>query len=259
VFTDLQCGTPAFSQTFTTTTLDVSLGNVVIPVTNTFLANVTGSVTDCSGNPVSNGYILMRNGSNYYRHTLSATGTYDFNTILCNATEPVSFIAEDLGNLQQSAPLDYMLQAGNNAIPAMQACGTNINQFFNYSVNGTNYAITYPTDSLFMFTNPQVTPSRIEVHGYSPSTGTTPPQYRNVSLHFAEAGIAVGSSQPMSLFYTSAITDTTTITTPILVNITEYGPIGGFIAGNFNGSLTGAPPTGTIYNITGSFRVRRRP
>ncbi len=258
VFTDLQCGTPAFSQTFTTTTLDVSLGNVVIPVTNNYLANVTGSVTDCSGGPVSNGYILMRNGSNYYRHNLSATGTYDFNTIICNPTEQVSFIAEDLGSLQQSAPLNYTLQSGPNAIPSIQACGTNINQFFNYSVNGTNYSLIYPADSLYMFTNPQVTPSRIEVHGYSPSTGTTPPQYRNVSLHFADAGIAVGSSQPMTMFYTSAINDSTNITTPILVNITEYGPIGGFIAGNFNGSLTGAAPTNTIYNITGSFRVRRR-
>ncbi len=259
VFTDLQCGTPAYSQTFTTTTLDVSLGNVVIPVTNTYLANVTGSVTDCSGAPVSNGYILMRNGSNYYRHNLTATGTYDFNTIICNPTEPVSFIAEDLGALQQSAPLNYTLQSGPNAIPSIQACGTNINQFFNYSVNGSNYSLIYPSDSLFMFTNPQVTPSRIEVHGYSPSTGgTTPPQNRNVSLHFAEAGIAVGSSQPMIMFYTNAINDTTNITTPILVNITEYGPIGGFLAGNFNGSLTGTAPASTVYNITGNFRVRRR-
>jgi hypothetical protein len=41
------------------------------------------------------------------------------------------------------------------------------------------------------------------------------------------------------------------------VNITEYGAVGQFISGNFTGTLTGAAPTNTPYNIVCSFRVRR--
>jgi hypothetical protein len=58
-------------------------------------------------------------------------------------------------------------------------------------------------------------------------------------------------------FYTRDITESSTIPSPIAVNITEYGNVGEYIAGNFNGALMGAAPTFTIYNITCSFRIRR--
>jgi hypothetical protein len=48
------------------------------------------------------------------------------------------------------------------------------------------------------------------------------------------------------------------ITTPIFVNITEYGAVGQFIAGNFTGAFRGGGPANTVYNVTYSFRIRRR-
>ena len=76
----------------------------------------------------------------------------------------------------------------------------------------------------------------------------------------ANVPITVGAPVNLSYLNTSYINDSTYVTTPIAVNITEYGPVGtGFIAGNFTGILQGAiPPPGGTYNVTCSFRVRRR-
>jgi hypothetical protein len=84
---------------------------------------------------------------------------------------------------------------------------------------------------------------------------STPSQSTN--FNFSGAGIAAGSSQILYNFNSQMITDSTSITNPINVNITEYGAVGQFISGNFTGTLTGSAPTNTPYNIVCSFRVRR--
>jgi hypothetical protein len=71
------------------------------------------------------------------------------------------------------------------------------------------------------------------------------------------AGIGVGSSQTLQNFFASQILDSIHITTPILVNITEYGAVGQFTAGNFTGIFTGASPANTQYNVSCNFRLRR--
>jgi hypothetical protein len=256
IFTDVNCGTPVYSQTFNTTNITISLGSINIPPTTLSVANVSGSVTDCSSSPVSNGYLLMLKNGSYYRYNLNANGAYAFSVVLCNGPENVSFIGEDVTSGQQSTPVAFTINNGINNVPGIQACGTTTQQFFNYTINGASYTITAPTDTIFSFPNPQTNPPRIEVHAQR-RTPSVPPTYNNISIGFTSNGIATGSTQNMTLFYTSNISDSTNITSPIPLNITEYGNIGQFISGNFTGAVTGGLPTSTVYNITGSFRVRR--
>jgi len=61
----------------------------------------------------------------------------------------------------------------------------------------------------------------------------------------------------MNLYTSHAGNDSTRITSPINVQITEYGTVGQFIAGNFSGALIGAAPTNTVYNTSCTFRIRR--
>ena len=110
--------------------------------------------------------------------------------------------------------------------------------------------MTAPADSFLMYVNPQVTPSTIGIYNIGRTSGS-------VSYTFTGTGISAGSTQVLNSFYTSQIQDTTTISSPINVNITEYGAIGQFIAGNFTGTLTGNGPAFTMYNIICTFRIRR--
>ena len=256
VYPDFNCGTPAYSQNFSTTNVNVSLGNIVVNTTS-YAANVTGTVTDCSNNPVTNGFVIVNVNQRYYRYAISNNGTFDFSMLMCSNASNATIIAEDLAGGQQSNPLSYTINTGNNAVPNLQACGTSISQFINYSINGTSYSLTAPADSFIVFSNPQVTPTRIEINGNM--FNTAPGGSRYVAFDITDAGIAVGSTQSLINFYTTDIMDSTIITSPINVNITEYGSVGQFIAGNFTGILNGSgPPPSATYNITCNFRVRRR-
>ena len=259
VFTQIDCGTAAFTQTFSTTSSNLSLGNLTIPNTTTQTANVSGTVTDCNNAAVSNGYIIMLKNNQYYRYNLSSTGAYNFSNLLCNGnSESVTFIAEDNSSNQQSSPFSYTLNTGNNTVPNIQACGTTTEQFINLNINGIDYNYSSPVDSFSFFINTQTNPVSISLNGsnITQSGGTT--IYNQTYLQISEANISAGSTQQLMNFNTSHVgNDTTSITTPINVQITEYGGVGQFIAGNFSGALFGAAPTNTVYNTSCTFRIRR--
>ena len=251
VFANAACsGATAFSQNFSTTNSNVAFGNVTINTT-TSIAVLTGVVKNCAGSPVTNGYIVIREGNLYNRIALSNTGSYTYNKLFCSFPTSITLVGEDVTNLQQNSPVTYVVtSAGVNNIPAITACGINTLQFINYSVNGAAINLTAPTDSVY-YSNGSVGNNSASVGGFTSNNNT------NFYISFNSTGIALNSSQNLQSFAATQINDSSTITTPILVNITEYGAVGQFVAGNLTGVLTGPPPANTIYNITCNFRIRR--
>jgi hypothetical protein len=251
VFANATCGgVAAFSQNFSTTNVNIAFGNATINTT-TNVATLTGSVKNCAGLPVTNGYVVIREGNLYNRIALSNTGTYSHNKLFCSFPTQITLVGEDVTNLQQNLPVTYVVTAaGVNNIPAITACGVNTQQFINYTINGAAYNFTAPTDTL-VFSNPTSGNNSAGVYG-STMNGNS-----YIRFGMNGAGLALNSSQALDFFSTSQINDSSFITTPALVNITEYGAVGQFVAGNLSGSLTGPPPTNTIYNITCNFRIRR--
>lgn len=248
VFPYFNCGTPLYSQTFTTANTNVSLGVITLS-SSISSAEVSGTVTTCANTPVTNGYVIMYSNDQYFRYAVDNAGAFSFTYPLCNGATPVSFIAEDVTAGEQSTSLTYTLNTGNNAVGNLQACGVTTEQFVNYTQNGVDYSYTSPADSFFLFSNPQSTPSSIVINTLRPNGGTT----NYLSFSFTSDGIAAGSTQQLISFGT----DSLQLTTPINVNITEYGAVGQFVAGNFTGTLTGPPPGNLPSTITCSFRVRR--
>jgi hypothetical protein len=254
VFPDWNCGTAIYSQTFTTGSTNISLGTITVNNTS-YIANLSGTVTDCNAMPVSNGCVLVSVNQRYYRFAVSNSGTFDFNILMCSPSSSADIIAEDLTNMQQGTALTVTLNSGSNVLGNLQACGTNTAQFINLTVNGTNYNLTSPADSIMQTGNSGTPTSNYgSVYGFG-----TMQNYINFS--YTSTGlISVGAPVNLAFLSTSYINDSLGITTPIAVNITEYGAVGtGFIAGNFTGILQGAiPPPGGTYNVNCSFRVRRR-
>ena len=249
VFSSNTCGLSVFSQTFTTTNVNVSFGTVTIP--SAAMATVSGTVLNCANMPVTNGFIIMQNGFQYAKYALSNTGTFSFNHLLCSGINNVTLIGEDVTAAQQSNPAVYPVIAGNNLIPSFQACGVSTSRYLNYVVNGVTTSYSPPGDSLTLGgtgTNNIYTINAERI----PFDSTTVSR-----ISYTRPGIAVGSVQNLLSFKLQGIPANATIGTPIGVNITEYGSIGQFMAGNFSGTLTGPGPTNTPYNISGNFRVRR--
>lgn len=251
VFPGYFCNTPIYSQNFSSGNSNMSLGVITVNISQG-LATVSGTVTNCTGNPVTNGFIISQIDNYYYRYALSNTGSFSFTSGLCNNTANAVFIAEDLTALQQSAPLNQTLVPGANAIGNLQACGLSIQQFISYTIDGgTPIEFIYPTDSLGHYGNGSTAINTI----YGSRNAPAPQSFVNFS--FTNAGIGVGSVQTLEMFGSSEIGTQTSQPSSINVNITEYGAVGEFIAGNFTGIVVvpGTPPVNKTIACT--FRVRR--
>ncbi|MEP7107879.1 MAG: hypothetical protein ABI760_07850 [Ferruginibacter sp.] len=251
VFSEYNCSTALYSQNFSTTSANLALGNIIVSTSS--IATITGNIVNCNNAAVSNGFVIMvKDGINYH-YNADNTGSFSFSTTLCANNAGVTFIAEDIDALQDGLPATVTLLNGTNAIGVLRACGTTIDEFINYTVNGTSYSITAPADSLISFLNTQSNPPLIYIDARLKSSANG----NSATMAFTQTGIAVNSSQNLMSFSSNQITDSTSILTPITVNITEFGAIGQFLAGNFTGIFTGGAPLNTPYNVTCSFRVRR--
>ncbi len=237
-----------YTQTFATGNTAINLGIITIAPSTIGWCNITGTLTDCSNNPVADGYVMMYSNNDYYRHWVH-NGVISFTKYICTPSLNVTFLGVDPANSQQSNPLSFTLVPGTNNIGTLQACGTSSSEFFNYSIDGTSHNLVSPPDSLYHGGAAGTTNSYVNA---SQAGGVN----HYVYLNFVNTGIGAGSSQNITGFYSSYLPTQGTLTPPATVNITEYGAIGQFIAGNFTCTLTSTAPPAT-HNIVGSFRVRR--
>ena len=249
VFPNNNCTTPIYTQAFTTTNVNISLGVITISTTNN-MATLNGSVSNCASTPVTNGYIILMEGNVFTRYPLNNAGAFSFNKIFCSFPQAITLIGEDITNSQQSANTSYTVNnAGTNTVGNIQACGITTQQFISYSINSTPYSFTSPADTFFYSNNQQTSL-------YLSGSSLTPPT-SVVNIAMSNAGLAMGSSQNLQLFNPSQVPDSFRILAPIFVNITEFGTVGQFVAGGFTGTFTGGAPTNTPYNVTCTFRLRR--
>lgn len=243
------CATPAYTQNFTTTASNLSLGTITLPPA--VVASVSGTLTNCNAQPVTNGAVVVQfSNGHFVRYPVDATGAYQFSTPLCGANVVASIIGIDASNQQQSNTSTHTLVSGNNNIGNIQACGTTTDQFINFTINGTAYSFSSPNDSVFM--DLQSSSQMVIVRGLQLSGS------HSLSMAIGWIDIALNSQQPMYYFHTTHIPDSTTNPSQNMwVNITEFGSIGEFVSGSFSGTFIGRPPNNTPYVVTCTFRVRR--
>lgn len=251
VFTNAGCiNGPIYSQVFTTTTLNISLGTITIN-TAAFSCNVSGSVTNCSNTALTNGYLILNTGNQYSYYPVS-NGTYNFNITLCSIPATVSIHAQDNSNGQQSPPVNYVLNSGNNALPNIQACGTST-EFINYSLNGTPYFYSLPADTMTQQVVPVSNYGLCDfIRGYK-----LPNLFLGCEIAFTHPTTLPVNYQPLLFFYAREAQESSfSIPGPVMVQITEYGNVGLYISGNFSGVVKGNT-SNTLYNVSCSFRIKR--
>ncbi|HMO62049.1 MAG TPA: Ig-like domain-containing protein [Ferruginibacter sp.] len=250
VFTSKNClGGPAYRLTVSTTTADFSLG--IITISDNFSAVVTGTVMNCNNTPVTDGYVVALIGYNYYKTEVKTDGSFSLKILVCDGGGvPVNLLAVDNAAQVQSNVMNIMVNNGNNPVGTIAACGITIEEYINFTINGNAYALTPPTIIL----RHEGTATMQYISAY----GSTNQNNNGATIIFSGSGIGVGVLQNLVRFNTSEIRDSTSILTPIDVHITEFGAVSEYIAGNFSGTLTGAPPANTPYVVACSFRVKRR-
>lgn len=134
----LNCSTPIYTQEIGPFTADATI-DPIETATSTSTLTVTGTITDCDNNAITDGYVkITLNGVDFYAYT--SDGTIDYELIHCSTSGDISIIAIDLNAVKQSDVVSFVftnsIDLGN-----IQAC-EQLDEFIIYEIDGSTYTLT---------------------------------------------------------------------------------------------------------------------
>ncbi|MGC4102980.1 carboxypeptidase-like regulatory domain-containing protein [Ferruginibacter sp.] len=245
------CAIAAYSQNFTTTNSNIDLGTVTGNL-GQGMVTITGTATNCSGQPVTDGYVQTYDNGFYNRIYIN-NGNFNFTGLACINTA-VSYVAIDNSTHQQNNPQSITLVTGVNNLGNISACGTSTIGTISYTITtvatGSSITKTFiePVDTLGAFSfAPYTTLVKLSgVQNGSPS----------LTLQF-DGGLTLGANHKVTDVWSEGFASGRGYApVPLTVTITEYGNAGGFISGSFSGMMLDFV-SNAIYNVNYSFRIKR--
>ncbi len=255
------CNYSFYEQNIAPLTQSTDFGTILINATGNDLFTLKGTLVDCSGKAVSNGYAVVQfDGFTHYTAS-DASGNFIISLLKCPGTAPAcTVIGVDETAQQEGQEVSVTITpppVSGGGIPVTDAgdiiaCGTSSVQYINYSIDGENYTITRTiNDSSFygrMATN------YTQIGGYNPDASAS---YRYIA--FNTSGAAVGTfplaNLDLSIKNDSLSGRQRTLVQPFNITFTKYPLIDGeFCEGNFSGQFIDSSATHTI---SVSFRMRR--
>lgn len=235
------CGQVAFSSNIGPFASQTDLGNVTISQSTT---TISGTAVNCTNNPVQNGYVQISiNGSTQFAGIIN--GVFNYTFLNCGNNTTAQLIAVDNGANVQGNPINITITSNNINAGVLAACGVSANTFFNLTVAGTLMSLNTPNferngwkDTLgqnladFFYAAYDSSTEKVLALIFSEisanTTFTAPTMYGDQNTLIVYAGFSNNSSD-VSLNFVNPTTQK--------INFTEYGSVGQFIAGNFNGQL----------------------
>jgi hypothetical protein len=226
---------------------DQNLGTLTVNIVNAKLT-ITGTVVDCSNNPVDSGFVNALVDGLTYRATVTG-GSFILPVNRCYETSTtVQLVAENLATSQASPATAITADTGTVSAGTLTAC-SNVasNPYINFTLGTTSYALTIPINSISEFANPN--------YAYMTVTGPLPDVALFIQGLNGPGGYSGGLDSASVLVVMPG--DTVDYVGPVTYNITSYGPIAGFIQGSFAGTLTNNANSQDQQPIRGTFNVQR--
>lgn len=245
------CATAAYSQPFTSASTDVDMGQVTGNM-GQGLVTLTGTVSNCEDQPVTNGYIQTYDHGFYNRIAIH-NGSFSFSGLACTNL-PVNVVAVDNSSYQQGDPKIVTLTAGNNDLGVLKACGTSTMGSLSFTMDEVTTNITEPTDTIASyFLNP--TPGGPTWTQVITLSGN--PNQNQQMAFLIDGDKSIGTDHHVTEVYCNKFPSGRGYwPVPIAVNITEYGETGGFISGSFSSQLLDFGDN-SLHTFSCTFRVRR--
>lgn len=231
-------------------TLDIGVVTITNPQILTSI--ISGTVVNCTNNPVTNGYVIYTANGSLYRQALSNTGTFQFTKTTCSSNSVTfSLIGEDLDNLLASTSVDVTVIPGVNNNVNIKACDVIINQYVEYAARGESKNLVYPESDFSVSHYGDTSITIIITHSATNSKFQT--QIKKVDF-------VVGETYSVNYLITD-LSSNSTIKANNSITITEYGGIGQFLSFHFNFSMaeylnTNPQTYGPPYNLEGKLRIR---
>lgn len=223
------------------------LGTITANIQTTRLT-VSGSVINCNNTPLANGYVLLELENVYYSIPV-VNGSFSQSITRCGTAQTTATLkAYDVAG--NSAGTAVGLTVTGNTLQAGQltACGTALNAYINYTVDGTSFYVAAPGDSMVAI----IPGSSTTLIGAFPKNDTT-----KTHIVFQMTGERrAGTNHNVSIIYAYK-GDTEYIRNGIVTAaIAEYGAgVGEYIAGAFSGTVIDSTQN-RIVPVQCNFRVR---
>ncbi|MFT3912357.1 MAG: carboxypeptidase regulatory-like domain-containing protein [Ferruginibacter sp.] len=238
-----ECDPTAYTKDFRSTTATVDLGSIQLDVSQ-YDATFTGNITNCSGNPVTNGYVIIAAALHTYVAELN-NGVFNVPAMICPNTS-ASVIAFDRTTFQQSMVQNFTLQTGANDFGMIQVCNPGTDEYITYVLDGVPSGLYVPYHLFtgnFYFSNDST-----NIHGFDQINSNT-----SFDLSFGGADIAGTHSVIGGKMILNNMNYTGTFEP---VEISAYGLIDEFITGTFS-SIGLVDDFGVPHTITGTFNIKR--
>jgi hypothetical protein len=228
----------------------VNLGTITINTTAQVSFTLSGTAVNCNNQPITNGYAQAIIDQILYRANIN-NGSFSIPITRCVSTPSTASVkVVDLGAIQEGSPVTIPVTTSNVNAGQLSGCGINISQFLQYTLNGQNYAITAPNDSLMSFRQSTTT----AISGMS-RPGTSSAQF----VDFQFTGATAPGTYPVNSIRVSLAGQLYSLNGTMNTVVTEYGANNnGFIAGTLSGTLKrdSSNPIVTV-PFSASYRVRR--
>ena len=244
------CGDPLFTQSQGPFTSDQDLGTFTVPVTPSNSLTVHGTVVDCSNTPVVNGFAsITLDGLTY--GAVVKDGNFSATIVRCSsAPGQIGLVVGDLTANVQSGSASFDISGNDLNTGQSQACGTALDQYINFSIDGSSYSLTVPPDSI----STQGAPDYTYIYAFGGDQGTNNYKAANFSVPIA----AVGSSTMSYLTFTIGSNWYFNVAgDPINCSITGFDGSGGYVRGTFSGNVY-KDSTGQALPLIGNFKVKER-
>ncbi len=243
------CYTTFYTQSVTTLSSPLSLGTIIVSPPSANVTNVSGTVVDCSGNPVSNGYVSITTATSNTILATNASGGFSAAITLCSLPATATITAYDMV-AGESGSSTTTLSTGLTILGPLTACGTQF-EYINWtSTVGSVVTTSNITEPFGFFYGTYASGiTNIECADSTSSSG-----FRAINFSFNGLDATTGAHDIVS--YSDHLDNgPCTPLATIPVTVTSYQVVGGYIIGSFTGSVSGFGIP--LRTITCDFKIKR--
>ncbi len=243
------CGISLYSQTFTTLSSSINLGEISITLPPLYHSRVIGTVLNCSSTPVCNDFVYINTGYNHVIVHTNSSGVFNANLLICNIPATATIEAYDMSNFVFGSDTTNLV-AGINNLGVLSACENPV-AYIQWTSTRDSVSQTFllrePNDILYSVHSTPFA-SITSVHANANVIGHNPiivfdiigPDSTSGSHFLGYAILASGGYG-----------DTTVGPVPVI--ITKYEAVNGFVEGSFSGNFISP-----LRTVSCNFRVRRQ-
>ncbi len=227
-----------------------NLGTIVVNV-QTSKVTVSGSVINCNNAPLASGSVLLELENVYYSIPVT-NGSFSKTITRCGtAATSATLKAYDLADNSTGTAVALTVTGNTLNAGKLTACGTALDAYINYTLDGANFYVASPVDSVVAI---NVSANTFIIGAFSKSDTT------NTHIIWQMSGERhVGANNDVTILYVNKDNNMLSRNSTITATMTEYGTqVGEYISGAFSGTVMDSVQNRSL-PVQCNFRVRITP